>query len=372
MNTEAKLSFDHLHKEVIDRGTCGRCGGCVSFCTANRIGALEIGEDGFPRYKKEAECLECGLCYLICPQTIQLNDALKDEFRWKAPIGYVEDLHSLRATNKEIQEVATDGGVVTALLSHMLKNNLIDGAVVSKRDGLFNRQSVVATTSEELFKAAGSTFSEALHLDKMGSEYTSCAPVVKTIHEYSQTRKKLNKLAVVGTPCQIDAVRKMQVLNILPSDNIQFTIGLFCMQCFSMERLINSHFLEIHKIKLENIRKMNVKEDFYLHMKTGEIIHIPLKEVESIARPACLACERFSNDFADISVGGLGSPEGVTTVLVRSINGKRMIADALSEGGIEKISCDKENVLSLVKKFAEFKKNRGSATLKKLDNSQKP
>jgi coenzyme F420 hydrogenase subunit beta len=365
MKLQPKLSFDHLQKEVVDRGTCGRCGGCVSFCTANRIGALEIGEDGLPRYKKEAECLECGLCYLICPQTVDLNDSLKDKFRWKAPIGYVEDLHSLRATNKEIQEVATDGGVVTALLSHMLKNNFIDGAVVSKRDGLFNRRSVVATTTDEILEAAGSSFSEAPHLDKMGGEYSSCVPVAKTIRDYSQ--KKLHKLAVVGTPCQIDAVRKMQVLNILPSDIIEFTIGLFCMQCFSMERLINCEFLETHHINVENIKKINVKEDFYLHMKTGEVIHIPLEEVESIARPACLACTRFSNDFADISVGGLGSPEGYTTVLVRSISGKRMIADVMSEGSIEKIQYDKEKVLSLVKIFAEKKMNRGTATLNKLD-----
>jgi len=367
MKLEPKLSFDHLQKEVIDKGTCGRCGGCVSFCTANRIGALEIGEDGFPQYKKEAECLECGLCYLICPQTIDLNDTLKDEFRWKAPIGHVEDLYSIRATSNKIQEAATDGGLVTALLVHMLKNNFIDGAVVSKRDGLFNRKSVVATTSEELLEAAGSTFSEALHLNKMGTEYTSCAPVVQTIHEYSKNRKKLNKLAVVGTPCQIDAVRKMQVLNILPSDIIKFTIGLFCMQCFSMERLIDSRFLEIHDINLQNIKKMNVKEDFYLHMKTGEVIHIPLEEVESIARPACLACKRFSNDFADISVGGLGSPEGYTTVLVRTIDGKRMIANALSDGGIQKFESEKEKMLSLVNKFAEKKMKRGIATLKKLD-----
>lgn len=366
MKVEPKLSFDHLQKEVVEKGTCGRCGGCVSFCTANRIGALEMGEDGFPRYKKDADCLECGLCYLICPQTVDLNDSLKDKFRWKAPIGYVEDIHSLRATNKAIQEVATDGGVVTALLSHMLKNNFIDGAVVSKREGLFNRKSVVATTSDELLEAAGSSFSEAPHLDKMGTEYSSCVPVAKTIREFSQ--KKLHKLAVVGTPCQIDAVRKMQLLNILPSDIIEFTIGLFCMQCFSMEHLIKGQFLERHHINIENIKKINVKEDFYLHMKTGEIIHIPLDEVESIARPACLACTRFSNDFADISVGGLGSPEGVTTVLVRSINGKRMIANVLSDGSIEKIQRDKEKVLSLINKIAEKKMNRGIATLKKLES----
>ena len=48
MESEKKLSFDNLKAEVIDQGICGRCGGCISFCSANRIGALTTGEDGFP------------------------------------------------------------------------------------------------------------------------------------------------------------------------------------------------------------------------------------------------------------------------------------------------------------------------------------
>ncbi len=372
MKFEQKLSFDHLQKEVIDSGTCGRCGGCVSFCTANRIGALEIGEDGFPRYSNKEECLECGLCYLVCPQTTDLNDDVKEKFRWKAPIGHVEDAFSLRAINVKIQKAATDGGVVTALLIHMLNKGVIDGAVVSKHTELFSRQPVVATTPAALVDAAGSYLSEAPHLEEIGAGYLSCVPLVKTIREYSQ--KTLSKLAVVGTPCQINAVRKMQVLNILPSDIIEFTIGLFCMQCFSMERLIDSRFLENHKIDLQNVKKMNVKEDFYLHMKTGEVIQIPLAEVESIARPACLACKEFSNDFADISVGGIGSPEGYTTVLVRSIRGKERMADALYGraveyllgGNIQKFESEKDRILSLVNEFTEKKVKRGTATLKKL------
>jgi len=375
MKFEPKLSFDHLKKEVIDMGTCGRCGGCVSFCTADRIGALEVGEDGFPRYSNEEDCLECGLCYLICPQTIQLKEDVKDKFKWKSPIGHVEDAYSLRATNKNIQKVATDGGAVTALLIHMLNKHVIDGAVVSKRTGLFTRQPVVATTPEELLEAAGSFFAESSHLEEVGAGYLSCTPVVKTIREYAE--KKLNRLAVVGTPCQINAVRKMQVLNILPSDIIEFTIGLFCMQCFSMERLIGNHFFENHNIDLNNVNKMNVKEDFYFHMKTGEVIHIPLKEVESVARPACLACKEFSNDFADISVSGLGSPEGYTSVLVRSINGKKQVADAMFNGAVEyvpgsnheKFKTDKIRILSLVNEFTEKKVKRGTATLEMLSSN---
>jgi len=59
-------------------------------------------------------------------------------------------------------------------------------------------------------------------------------------------------------------------------------------------------------------------------------------------------------------------------VLVRSINGKRMIADALSGGSLEKMDCNKDKVLSLVKKMSEKKMNRGRATLKRLNNGSCP
>jgi len=225
MDSETKLSFDNLEKEVIQKGICGRCGGCVSFCAANRIGALELGKDGFPKYGDKEKCLECGLCYLVCPQTEVLNEELKEKFDWKAPIGHYKDVLSLRATDKKILNVATDGGFVTSVLLNMLENKTIDGAVVSQRTGLFARKPIVATTEDDLIRSAGSQFSESSHLEEVGAGYSSYVPVIKTIEDFGC--RPIHKIAVVGTPCQINAVRKMQVMGIVPSDIIVFTIGLF-------------------------------------------------------------------------------------------------------------------------------------------------
>jgi coenzyme F420 hydrogenase subunit beta len=375
MNYKSDISFDDLKREVVDKGQCGRCGSCVSFCEANRIGALTVGKDGLPAYDDKDKCLQCGLCYLICPQTRELNDDIKAAHKWKTPIGHYEDVFSIQARDKEIRSEATDGGLVTALLIHMLNKKMIDGAVVSRRTGLFTRESHIATCKEELLEAVGSHFSEASGLDKLGKGYTSCVPLIKTIRDYEE--KPLKKLAVVGTPCQINAVRKMQVLDIVPSDIIAFTIGLFCMQCFSVDQMVKSHFFQKHDIELKDIRKINVKENFILHLNSGDVIHIPLEEIESIARPACLACDHFANDLADISVGGLGSPDGYTTTVVRSVMGRRMIADALYNGSIEylpsesmeKFNFNKERIISLITEYSEMKLKRSKATLEQLSLS---
>ena len=94
-----------------------------------------------------------------------------------------------------------------------------------------------------------------------------------------------------------------------------------------------------------------------------------MNEVEKIARPACLRCSHFANDFADISVGGLGSPDGYTTVMIRTIEGKQRFADAMFGGSIELISgmtkedrkADRLRKVALIREFAARKKVRAES-----------
>ncbi len=365
MEQSTKLSFDDLLRDVINKGLCNKCGVCVSFCTANQIGAIEMCDcdDNLPRYVDPDKCFKCGICYLICPQTLELNEDVREKFGWSAPVGQFRDIISARATDEKIREVATDGGVVTALLSYMLENKIIDGAIVSKRTGLFNRKPEIATTREGLIQAAGSQFSEAAHLDEMGKKYSTYVPVLPAVRMFGP--KRAVRLAAVGTPCQIMAIRKMQVLNILPSDIIFFTVGLFCMQCFTFENLMEKGFVKKHHINPEDILKINVKEDFRLKMRSGVTIHIPFEEIEDIAGPACLACRDFANDFADISVGGLGSPEGYTTSMIRTNLAKRVFTEAVNGGYIkiaEASKVEKAELLSLVETFAKKKRERAERT----------
>jgi coenzyme F420 hydrogenase subunit beta len=367
-----KASFDNLLHEVVGRKLCNRCGGCVSFCSADRIGALEMGKDGFPRYANQEKCLECGICYLICPQTHVLKDEVREKFGWSEPVGLCQDVLSARATDAEILRVGTDGGAVTGLLLYMLEAGLVDGAIVSERTGLFDRRAVVATTRDGLIRAAGSHWAETTHLEHVGAEYSTYVSIIPTVRELAP--KSVIKLAVVGTPCQIESIRKMQVLRILPSDVVTFTVGLFCMQSFALNELMEKDFARKHQVDLRDVVKVNIKDDFLLKMKSGITMHIPLDEIESIARPACLACSDFANEYADVSVGGLGSPDGYTTVLIRTIGAKRVYTEAVRRGYLESRTAksyeaeraEKSRVLGLIQTFAERKLGRGEKRLSQL------
>ena len=61
-------TFADLIKEVQEPGLCHHCGGCVTFCTAINYGALAMDPDGRPHYQDQDKCIECGICYAICPE----------------------------------------------------------------------------------------------------------------------------------------------------------------------------------------------------------------------------------------------------------------------------------------------------------------
>jgi coenzyme F420 hydrogenase subunit beta len=363
-----RLSFRTLYKEVVKPGICAACYGCVSFCTANELNVLAIEKDK-PVYCNEKDCLEDGICYLICPRTKDLDGALKDRFNYKHPIGSYIDVRSLRTTDEEIAKVCCDGGVVTTLLKFLLETKKIDGAVLSRKLGIWNNEPVIATNFNDLLECAGSSLVQSKSIRDLG-DFTTYAPILGALkgpHLHDVT-----KLAVVGTPCQILTIRKMQLLRIVPSHLVHFTIGLFCYENFHMHA-DGKKFLE-SKIgtDISQIVKINIKEGFVVKLKNGKTFQIDLDDLGSIVRPECLACTDFSNYTADISVGGLGSPDGYTTVLVRNRTAQGLINEAINRGYlVEAEKSEQKEIINKITEMAERKIERGRRTLLKLKRGKR-
>jgi len=356
--TDERLSFRTLKKKVIEPGICAACYGCVSFCTANELNVLSIENDK-PVYRDEENCLEDGICYLICPRTPDLDKALKARFQYEDPIGSYVAVRSLRTTDKEIAEVCCDGGVVTGLLAFLLETKRIDGAVLSKKEGAWNNEPMLAMDFGDLLKCAGSSLAQSRSVQDLGN-LTTYAPIFHALKKSNQL--DLAKLAVVGTPCQISTIRKMQLLRIVPSHVVHLTIGLLCFENFLMHDDGRKFLSSKIGASLDQIEKINLKDDFIVKLKDGRVEHIDLEDLGPIVRSACLACTDFSNYSADISVGGLGSPDGYTTVLVRNRAAQRLINLAISQGYLEET--EPKDALEKVRRMAERKRSRGEKMLR--------
>jgi len=358
-----KTFFD-LKQEVIARGLCHGCGGCVTFCTAINYGALKMEEDHVPRYRSVEKCIDCGLCYLICPAVGELDEQVNRNVGWSAPMGRILQVSVARATDKNIRDRATDGGAVTSLLLHLFDSGRIDGAIVSKQTHE-GRQPWLATSRDDIIAAAGSHFDAMQGVLQLGEKYSTYSPSAQALG--SLMSQGLRKIAFVGTPCQIKSVRKMQALKLVPSDAIKFYFGLFCTSNFDLDDDKTHTLEEMAGCTMADVEKINIKEDFMLNLKDGRQITIPLQDLDFARRDACRFCDDFSAEYADLSFGGLGADHGWTAVVVRSALGRAAFADA-REKSLEIQSIDDHPgidaglITAIMQSSKNKKKNAGNMT----------
>jgi len=319
-------TFFNLIQEIQKTGKCHHCGGCVSFCSAINYGALELDETGKPRFGEIEKCVECGLCYSICPETDELDKEIKEKSGWQAPYGKMIATSVSKARDEKIRKKGTDGGVVTAILTWLFDLGRIDGAIVSKNTDQ-GRVPFLATSPQDLIQSAGSCFNNSHGMIQLANNYDTFSPSIEALGRLRS--KGIQRLAFVGTPCQINTIRKMQAMDIVPADAISYCFGLFCSGNFMFDthafKKIESHY----QFRYADVKKINIKENFIFTLFKDKSIEIPVNQLDDVTREACRYCRDFSAEFADISFGGLGAEQGWTTAITRTPVGQEIIAGAL-------------------------------------------
>jgi len=353
-------TFQDLITEVHERGICQECGGCVSFCSSADYDVIGL-KDPYkpPEYINKEKCLECGICYYICPQTHVLDNELNKTYKFtdysSMPIGFYEDIYSCQATDAEFLKYGTDGGVVNSIINFLIEKKLIDGSIVSKTEAPFSREATFADSKYDLLKASGAKLDISSQLDEI-QKFCTYTHSIPELNHY-----KFKKLAVVGTPCQIYTMRCMQDLGVIPSQNIEICLGLFCYENFLFDKSQITKFEKDFNIKFRDIEKINIKEDLIFRLKGDKIIHVPFNHLNDYMRPACNACGDFTNIYADISFGGLGSPDKYTTVITRTEKGKDIFSRALDAGIIKDLDLDdtkKKKMIDLISQYSQSKLKR--------------
>lgn len=345
-----KVSFEEsIARAVVEAGKCVGCGTCVLVCP---FSCLEYAE-GKPNLIKE--CKVCGICAQACPQyefpqlSIE-NLTFGRERRADEAFGIYRRLVLARAANSRILEVCQDGGAATALLLFALKNSLIDSAVVAKseKEKPFFPHPTLATTADEVLQSAGTKYFYSPNI----------LVIAKAIEQ------KKGNVAFVGTPCQIRAVRKMQLAGLKKYVSpLKLLIGLACSECFIYEGLMENHIRGKLGVNLNRIKKINIKGKMLVTLDS-ETVAIPLAETKQYARKSCQSCADFSSEFADISVGGLGL-EGWTFTIIRTEKGEELFSAAEKAGAIiTKDASMEPNALNLLIKLSRKKQATTKETAK--------
>jgi coenzyme F420 hydrogenase subunit beta len=289
-----------------------------------------------------------------------------------AELGKYKSCVSARSTDKEILKHAQDGGIVTQLFGFALDEGIIDGAIVAATKEFAHKHPekammdnsnmefhepwrpipVVVTTKEDMIAAAGTKY--------------NISPNVSLIKEATRSFG-LDKVGIVGTPCQMQAIRKGILYPVGLRDvgaSIALAVGIFCMENFPYQSILQ--LVEDHAaMKMEAVKKMEIgKGKFWVYGKRGQVIQLPLKVTHKYEQPGCHVCLDYVANVSDISTGSVGSPDGWSTVFVRSKIGDSVWAKAMAAGCFETQPIEKVKPgLELVSKLANEKITKNKATV---------
>lgn len=172
-----------IRDALCDRDICTGCMACVNTC---RHGAIQIGIDieGFYRPSVDAEkCIDCGLCYNICPQIHPLK---KLEYRQTAFHCYHKDF--------KIRRKSSSGGLFSAV-----------GDKIISGDGIC--YGVKLDDSLKAIFSSSDTDGNTTDCYK-GSKYVQAQVKEDT---FKNVRRYLAQGKIVlfsGTPCQVAGLKK--------------------------------------------------------------------------------------------------------------------------------------------------------------------
>jgi coenzyme F420 hydrogenase subunit beta len=362
-------SFEALIQEVQNVGLCHRCGGCVNFCTAVNYGALEQDSSGLPRFSDREKCLECGICYMICPETGELEEELGQHHCWRPPAGPVLEIAAARSRDPAILEKASDGGAITSLLLSLLENGSIDGALVSMPTGPFTREPRLATTKQEILDSAGFSLTVSHGMQHFSRLYSSESEAIRELGPLR--RKKLRKIAFVGTPRQIKSVRKMEYLDLVPADAIRYCLGMFCFGNYSIGPAERSELERMGGFCWDDVQRISLTGEMRIHLQNGDTVRFPLRDLELMKGYACRFCPDLSAEFADLSFGGLGTGPGWTTVITRTRKGRAALNQTAAAGRLELVRESEspgmeEAIFAAIREHAEAKRRGADRKRAKL------
>jgi 3-phosphoshikimate 1-carboxyvinyltransferase len=237
---------------------------------------------------------------------------------------------------------AAAGGAATSLLLTALRSGIADGVVVVGRDP--NRPwvptAIITNEEEQILQCAQTSY---------------C--ITPNLHLLRDSR--FSHVAVVGVPCEIQAIQKMMNLPDVPevAQKVSLTLEI---ACASSTKLSGTEHMIEHRLglPLEEVRELRYRDgdypgEFVVTTKAGQRrtlpFHILVDEFKRFKTHRCLACGDWWSGIADISISD-GDPNiyasscsGATLpkqskVMVRTSRGRNVLEAAIRSGTIKATS----------------------------------
>jgi len=301
-------------RDTVASGMCVSCRACVAACPKGAVST--VFRDGMFVPEVDADkCISCGLCLKVCPGAT--TDCGKFIGRPEVLGADAPETFVVAAVDAGLRHASASGGVVTAMICELLAKGLYRRAYVLAYDAFDGRQAelTAAVSREDVLKAAKSKYIPA-----------SVKHVIDAIRE-----KEIEGSIVVCTPCQLLSMLKAMSAYGVKRDGVLF-LGLFC------DRVFNYLVYDEYARRFGPFTALNFKNknaggwpgSTMLWTERGALavdksLRMWLKGKCRVKR--CDYCFDKLNQAADISFGdcyipGFETREGLSSVLVRTRNGR--------------------------------------------------
>jgi coenzyme F420 hydrogenase subunit beta len=321
-----------LHEEVWALDRCSGCGACVAACSKGVLSWCDLETPRIEVREKRLGLSQLRLrtcevcerdCEASCPRLVS-----------------VPPLRLRQATSARTAGVlrsSDPNDVARALLISALASELIDGVLMLDLDPWSMKpRARVANSVHSVTKGTGMQF--------------LWAPVLSAMNE-AIFELGLKRVAVVGTPCVSEAVRKVQDSEhpgLAPYRNaLRFSISLFCTGVYMplmIDELIETE-LNIPRQTIRGISTSLANQVMHISDWQGEVTDVDLSKASRFMRRGCSRCDDYLGLHADIALGALGAEQGYASMLTRTPQGQALIANAVDHGLLELVpSIDMEKL----------------------------
>lgn len=332
-------------------GNCSGCGVCTVVCPQK---CLIIQENEYGELRPSftmKECIKCGRCLNVCP--FSDHEYMIDSCPEKCYIGYSE----------EFIKNGSSGGVATWFLYRLLDDNSVDAIVCvgqgDSNNSLFTYR--VCRNKSDLIACQGSAY----------------YPVTLS-GALEQIRREDGRVAVVGVPCFITALRNLKQQSKKWDRKIKLLIGLVC------GHLPNKTMTDVlawsqgyHREKIDSVRFRTHNDDkpawdygVRFSFKDGnEFASYGSEDFGYLfwhrlfSQKCCNDCTDVFAEQADITFMDAWLPEyselhhGTSMIICRSGFCESVLAQLMELKTLEETSIEKATQAQ--KKLVDYKRNAG-------------
>ncbi|MGD1883882.1 MAG: Coenzyme F420 hydrogenase/dehydrogenase, beta subunit C-terminal domain [Paracoccaceae bacterium] len=198
-------------QKVVDGRLCSGCGACAAL--APEVVTMDLSTDGYLRPKRSKPLSEAQGAAIssVCPglgMSLQADDRF-DHVLWgpylSVSSGYAED--------PDLRHNASSGGILSALLVHLLDSGEVDCVLQIAADPKrpIGNQTVFSNSADDVFQSAGSRYAPSAPLAEIG-----------TLLDGNM------RYAFVGKPCDVAALRTMGRSDPRVGARFPYMLSFFC------------------------------------------------------------------------------------------------------------------------------------------------